>query len=193
VRGEPVALDHQALLGPSGVELALGPDPVDRRAWEAVVLHEREETALEQAAGDGLAVAPVVRQDRSDRARPASPRVARQQRIERGRAAEPAELPPRRTRPRGGFRPSTLARSNRVRAGVVTGIPRSIVTSSAGSTMRRASIRGRVSRRGEITSTTDRALAWILQRAAADRPASTVSGPLASTAAIHDASARSAR
>ncbi len=84
------------------------------------------------------------------------------------------------------------ARSRSVRAGVVTGMRRSTVTSSAGSPARWISSRSRrFSARGTVISVRARSPPRMPQSAAAERWLSTARG-LTSVAAIHAASRRSA-
>src|SRR4029078_5422735 len=90
VGGEAVALDDEPLIRPSGVELTFWSGPVDHRPGQAMGIDEREGAALEQAPGDGLAVAAVVVEDAMQHSGPSSPLVSPEQGIEGGRASEPA-------------------------------------------------------------------------------------------------------
>jgi hypothetical protein len=71
-----------------------------------------------------------------------------------------------------------------VRAGVVTGMPRSVVTSSAASATRCASMPGLRQWRSTVTSTRTRRVSRIPHSAAAERWLNTAPGPAASTAAV---------
>jgi hypothetical protein len=92
VGGEAVAFDDELVLGPDGIELAVGGVAVDLRPRQSVGVDEGDQRGLEVASGARLAVLAVVLEDAPDRLRPAASRVAREEGIKGHRARQPAVL-----------------------------------------------------------------------------------------------------
>jgi hypothetical protein len=176
-----VELGDQALLGPQGVD-GVGADRlVDLGSFDVVGVEEGEERDLELGLGAGAGEVVAV-QDRPQCRCPSALGVACEQGVEGERACEPAVLGLV-DRALQSLGVSCPARSRRVRAGVVTGMPRSLVISSAGSVVWWASMPGRRHWRGAVTSIFARRLSQMPHSAAADRWLSTAPGPAARTAA----------
>jgi hypothetical protein len=169
VCGEAVALDDEAVVRPGGVDLAAIGEPVDLRSRELVGVDESEEVAFEDARWDRLAVLAVVVEEALDRSRPAASGVARDEGIERSWAREAADLRFLERRFEV-LRRDDRGESSSVRAGVVTGMPASMVTSSVRIATSCSSMRAVLRRRrGTLTSIRAREPLRIDHSSAAER------------------------
>jgi len=186
-----IELEDEVRVGPVAVGLdpaaVAEPDLAVRvRSWQRVGVEEGEEPVLElllrDVASDGAGCEQALDDGRS-----------RASRVARDEGSREVGLVSRRTSASLAARSSSCgvrmaARSSSVRAGVVTGMPSSTVSSSGGSLARRTCTPAQPRRLpATVISTARHSLRQIAHRAPADRRLSALSGAV-STAAIHRAS-----
>jgi hypothetical protein len=166
---EAVELDDEALIRPSEVGVLRGVDGlVDEGTGQAFGIEKGEEPPLDLAAGGGLDDAALLEKAFDVRNAGAS-RVARDEVGEGGGLASRSASARSATRARL-CSSRRAARSRRVRAAVVTAMPRWVVTSSAASGTRCIARPGRPRRFVGVTiSTSRRAVSRTPQSAAAER------------------------